>query len=137
MSVYLNYVRCFLVAFNVWRLCVRAGIETQKLNRMITVDNSTKVHSRSSSPAFGNALLYAGHLSTDELFAVFDQLIYKAFGFPAVMLYKMEHNDYWEAGLRNDVNWGEPKIDCKGKTAKDAMILMYAWCVHKGYLPCV
>lgn len=26
---------------------------------MITVDNSTKVHSRSSSPAFGNAILQA------------------------------------------------------------------------------
>jgi len=26
---------------------------------MIKVDNSTKVHSRSSSPAFGNAMLYA------------------------------------------------------------------------------
>ena len=92
---------------------------------------------KQSSPAFCNALLYAGHLSTDELFAVFDQLKYKAFGFPAVMLYKMKHNEYWEAGLRNDVNWEEPKIDCKGKTAKDAMVLMYAWCVHKGYLPCV
>ena len=92
---------------------------------------------KQSSPAFCNALLYAEHLSTDELFAVFDQLKYKAFGFPAVMLYKMEHNDYWEAGLRNDVHWKEPKIDCKGKTAKDAMVLMYAWCVHNGYLPCV
>lgn len=92
---------------------------------------------KQSSSAFCNALLYAGHLSTDELFEVFDQLKYKAFGFPAVMLYKIEHHDYWEAGLRNDVNWKEPKIDCKGKTAKDAMVLMYAWCVHKGYLPCV
>jgi hypothetical protein len=92
---------------------------------------------KQSSPAFCNALLYAGHLSTDELFAVFDQLKYKAFGFPAVMLFKMEHNNHWEAGLRNDVNWEEPKIDCKGKTAKDAMVLMYALCVHKGYLPCV
>jgi hypothetical protein len=32
---------------------------------------------KQSSPAFCNALLYAGHLSTDELFAVFNQLNYK------------------------------------------------------------
>ena len=35
-------------------------LKAQKLNRMITVDNSTKVHSRSSNPAFGNAVLWAG-----------------------------------------------------------------------------
>ena len=89
-----------------------------------------------SSPDFCNALSYAGKLSTDDLFAIFDQLKYKAFGYAAVMLYKMDRDDYWEASLRNDVKWEEPSIDCKGKTAKEAMVLMYAWCVHNKYLPC-
>ena len=126
-----------IIAANVKGHCRRHGLIVQTFNIAKMIKELTTDELKQSSPAFCNALLYAGHLSTDELFAVFDQLKYKAFGFPAVMLYKMEHNDYWEAGLRNDVNWVEPKIDCKGKTAKDAMVLMYAWCVHKGYLPCV
>lgn len=101
------------------------------------IEELTTDELKQSSPAFCNALLYAGQLSTDELFAVLEQIKYKAFGFEAVMLYKMKHYDYWEAGLRNDANWKEPKLKCVGKTAKEAMALMYAWCVHKGYLPCV
>lgn len=40
-------------------LCEGRELKAQKLNKMITVDNSTKVHNRSSSPAFGNAMLQA------------------------------------------------------------------------------
>ena len=47
------------MAANVLWLAVRAGFKAQKLNRMITVDNTIKVHSRTSSPAFGNAMLQA------------------------------------------------------------------------------
>ena len=89
---------------------------------------------KKSSPDFCRALEHAQKLSTDEIFVVFNELKYKAFGFAAVMVYKMEHNEYWEANLRNDVNWEEPKIDCIGKTVKEAMALMYGWCIHKGYL---
>jgi len=89
---------------------------------------------KKSSSAFTDALVIAQNMTTDELFEAFNKLKYKASGFPAIMLYKMQDNDYWEAGLRNDINWQQPKIDCTGKKAKDAMILMYAWCIHKGYL---
>ena len=47
------------MAANVLWLAVRAGFKAQKLNRMITVDNTIKVHSRTSSPAFSNAMLQA------------------------------------------------------------------------------
>ena len=97
----------------------------------ITVDELT-----TSSPAFANAMLAAGHLSTDELFDKFEQLDYKAFGFSAIQLWKLTGENYWQAGLRNDVNWKEPKLECVGKTVKDALSLMFGWCVHKGYLPC-
>ena len=89
---------------------------------------------KQSSPAFCNALLYAGHLSTDELFEKFEQLDYKAFGFAAVQIWKLSNENYWDCGLRNDVNWKEPKLDCVGKTVKEALSLLYGWCVHKNYL---
>jgi hypothetical protein len=98
------------------------------------LDRITKDELLQSSPDFANAMLAAGLLSTDELFKKFEQLDYKAFGFAAVQLWKFTHDDYWQAGLRNDVNWKEPKLDCIGKTAKEALSLLYGWCVHKGYL---
>lgn len=101
------------------------------------VDKITIDELKKSSPAFCNALQYIEKLSTDEIFEIFNQLDYKAFGHAAIMLYKMKRDDFWEASLRNDVNWKEPKLDCVGKTPKEAMILMYGWCIHKGYLPSV
>ena len=86
------------------------------------------------SPIFNEAVEFAKKLSTDELFEKLDHVQYKAFGYPAVMLYKMDSKSYWEAGLRNEPDWEVPKLDCKGKTAKDAITVLFAWCAYKGYL---
>ena len=48
---------------NVSSIAEGRELKAQKLNRMITVDTHTKVHSRSSSPDFGNAMLQAVPLS--------------------------------------------------------------------------
>ena len=98
----------------------------------LTVDELT-----TSSPAFANAMLAAGHLSTEELFAKLEQVKYEAFGFPAVQVWRMlSLGEEWECGLRNDTRWKEPKLECTGKTVKEALTKLYAWCVHRGYLPC-
>ena len=83
---------------------------------------------------FRNALSTANSLSTDELLEAFEKVEYKAFGFPAVSVWKFKHENYWQAELRNYMFWQEPKLECKGETAKDAIALLYAWCVYKGFL---
>jgi hypothetical protein len=86
------------------------------------------------SPLFKEAGEIAKKMSTDDLLEKLENVKYDAFGIPAVMLYKLDSKNYWEAGLRNEPDWKGPQLTCKGKTAKDALIVLYAWCVHKGYL---
>lgn len=102
------------------------------------MEDKTLQELKKSSVKFREALSFANTLSADELFRCFNRIKYEAHGFPAIMIYRIErdanYDSYWEANLRNDVNWQEPKVECKGYAAKGAMALMYAWCIHKGYL---
>lgn len=88
---------------------------------------------RISSQIFNAAYEHADELTTDELFSALERIQYQSFGYPAIQLYKFSDKD-WHINLRNDVNWQEHKPECTGKTVKEALIKMYAWCVYKNYL---
>jgi hypothetical protein len=87
------------------------------------------------SKKFADAFSYAKSIDTDTLLKEFDQLEYKAFGYPAVMIWRIAHqNEPWTSSLRNDINWEEPTIQFDALTPKESVEKLYAWCVHKGYL---
>jgi hypothetical protein len=88
-----------------------------------------------ASYTFASAYTYAQSIDTDSLFELFDKIEYKAFGFGAVQLWKVTDEPKWDSCLRNDSSWKEQKLDYSGKTAKQALEKLYAWCVYKGYLP--
>lgn len=94
----------------------------------------TKEKLLKTSPHFRKALSIAEKLSTDDLANKFNSLKYEAFGFAAVQIWHMTRDQIWKACLRNDRNWKQEVLECEGATIKEALNLLYGWCIHKGYL---
>jgi hypothetical protein len=88
---------------------------------------------------YQNALNYAKTLSTDELFELFNQLVYPSHGYGAVMVWRTVDNylieSIWTASLRNEAGANiVGNGSFYGNTANEAMTLLYAYSVSQGYL---
>lgn len=86
--------------------------------------------------AFKNAMSISHTLSTDEITLRLEEVDYPSFGYKCVLIYRMldETGAIWKAGLRNHMNWKEPVLECKSKKLKEALNLLFAWCIYKKYL---
>ncbi len=91
-----------------------------------------------NSEKFRMAWFEANQLTTDQVFEKLNSVSYKSFGFGAIMLHRMTGSyvtdKLWKCTLRNVASWEEPSLRCEDKSPHQALSMMYAWCVHKGYI---
>lgn len=74
-------------------------------------------------------------LTTGEILKDFERLNYASFGFGAAMIWRIcGKNEVWEAALRNDQNWKEPKPEFSGNTFEEALNKLHNYCIEKGYI---
>lgn len=80
---------------------------------------------------FAFAYSLAKKMDFEELAERVSNIHYESFGAGALMLFRWQHTNMWDFGLRNQKDWQEKLISFQAPTLRETFSWAYAWAVYK------